>query len=169
MHIIILFTIYASYFFTLFTCITHTFSCSDFQPCILCIYHHNTLLIITHYTAYHIDYPQSFNNDKSTCTTEIMPHNHTTNTAMFSELLRSLSACFILTFPPIFSHISHSFTARFQFKGYTVHQITATISRHYCFHAPDIFPFIRFFIRSSFTLTKSHRFSNTCTNTRATL
>lgn len=117
MHILLLFTIYASHFFTLFTGITHTFNRSDFQLCMLCMYHHSTLLIIAHYTAYRIDYPQALSYEKSTRTTGITPRNHITNTAMFGELLRSLSACFILICPPIFGHVSHSFTARFQFEG----------------------------------------------------
>lgn len=61
------------------------------------------------------------------------------------------------------------FTARFQLGGYNVHRTTATISRHHCIYAPDIFPFIRFFIRSSFTLMKSHTFFTTYSITRATL
>ena len=106
----------------------------------LCIYHHSTFLIIAHYTAYSIDYPQALSYEKSTRATGITPRNHTTNTAMFGDLLRSLSACFILICPPIFGHVSHSFTARFQFEGSTVHRTTAAFFRRYCIYAPDVLP-----------------------------
>ena len=116
MHILLLFTIYASHFFTLLTGITHTFNRSDFQLCMLCIYHHSTLLIIAHYTAYRIDYPQPSSYEKSTRTTGIMPRNHATNTAMFGELLRSLSARFIPHMPahfrPCFTLFTVIFTVR---------------------------------------------------------
>ena len=88
----------------------------------LCIYHHSILLIIAHYTAYRIDYPQAFSYEKNTRTTEIKPRNHNTNTAMFRDLLRSLSARFILTSPPTSGHVSRSLRSFFPFEGSTIPQ-----------------------------------------------
>ncbi len=140
MHILLLFTIYASHFFTLLTGITHTFNRSDFQLCMLCMYHHSTLLIIAHYTAYRIDYPQPSSYEKSTRTTGIMPRNHATNTAMFGELLRSLSARFIPHMPAHFRPCFTLFTVIFTFGGSNVHRTTAAFFRRYCVYAPGAFP-----------------------------
>lgn len=113
MHILLLFIIYASHFFTFFTGITLTFIRSDLQMRMLCMYHHCTFLIIAHYTAYRIDYTQSSTYEKSTRATGITPRNHATNTAMFRELLRSISACFIPHMPAHFRPCFTLFTVIF--------------------------------------------------------
>ena len=159
MHILLLFTIYASHFFTLFTGITHTFNRSDFQLCMLCMYHHSTLLIIAYYTAYRINYPQPSSYKKSTRTTGIMPRNHATNTAMFGELLRSLSARFIPHMPAHFQPCFTLFTVIFTFGGpLTSTELQPHFSAVTAFMRRALFPLIRFFIRSAFALLKSHRF-----------
>ena len=138
MHILLLFIIYASHFFTFLAGITHTFSRSDLQMRMLCMYHHSTLLIIAHCTAYRIDYPQSSTYEKSTRATGITPRNHNTNTAMFGDLLRYLSACFIPHMPAHFRPYFTLFTVIFPFVGSTVHRTTAATFRYYYIYAPDI-------------------------------
>ena len=127
----------------------------------LCMYHHSILLIIAHYTAYRIDYPQAFSYDKNTRTTEITPRNHNTNTAMFRDLLRSLSACFILICPPIFGHVSISLQRVFSLKALPSTELQPHFSAVTAFMRRAFHPLIRFFIRSSLTLLKSHRFFTT--------
>ena len=83
----------------------------------LCIHHHSTLLIIAYYTAYRIDYPQALRYEKSTRATGITPRNHNTNTAMFGDLLRSLSACFIPHMLPFFGHVSRYLRSFLPFVG----------------------------------------------------
>ena len=164
MHILLLFTIYASHFFTLLTCITLTFSRSDLQMRMLCMYHHCTLLIIAHYTAYSIDYPQALSYEKSTRATGITPRNHATNTAMFRDLLRSLSACFILICPPIFGHVSISLQRVFSLKALPSTELQPHFSAVTAFTRRTFYPLIRFFIRSAFALSKSHSFFLTQTH-----
>ena len=125
----------------------------------LCIHHHSTLLIIAHYTAYRIDYPQALRYEKSTRATGITPRNHNTNTAMFGDLLRSLSACFIPHMPALFRPCFTLFTVIFAVRRpLPSTELQPRFSAVTAFMRRAFHLLIRFFIRSSFTLLKSHRF-----------